>query len=97
MSTKQKTITLKEILAREGIETASEYKLILWNDDVNSFDHVILCLVSIMKFTPEKAENTAWEVHLKGKSIIKTGSSKDELKPYKVSLEENALTLSIEK
>jgi len=96
--TKEKTTTLEEILNKAGIEPSSDnvYKLILWNDEVNSFDHVILCLISIMGFNPKKAESTAWTVHLKGASILKTGS-KDKLKPFKSSLEEHGLTLTIEK
>ena len=96
MSTKEKTTTLEDILNKAGINPSSVYKLILHNDDVNSFEWVILCLISIMGFTPEKAESTAYTVHMKGACIIKTGS-KDKLKPYKVSLEEQHLTLTIEK
>lgn len=95
---KESTKTLQEILDSAGIEPADdkEYKLILWNDDVNSFDHVILCLMSIMGFSPEKSESSAWTVHMKGSCILKTGS-KDKLKPFKSSLEDQSLTLSIEK
>jgi len=98
MSIKEKTKTLEEIMLDVGIEPAEEnvHKLILWNDDVNSFEWVIMCLIQYMLFTPEKSEKTAWEVHLKGSSILKVGSV-DDLKPYKKSLEENGLTLSIEK
>ena len=97
MSTKEKTKTLEEILNKAGIEPANNsHKLILWNDDVNSFDWVILCLMDIMQFTMEKAENTAYTVHLKGSCILKFGG-KDDLKPYKTALEERGLTLSIEK
>lgn len=96
--TKEKTKTLQEILDKAGIEPASNdvYKLILWNDEVNSFDHVILCLISIMNFSPEKAENAAWTVHMKGACVLRSGS-KDKLKPFKIALEEQGLTLSIEK
>ncbi len=96
--TKEKTKTLQEILDKAGIEPSNDkqYNLILWNDDFNSFDHVILCLISIMNFSPEKSENTAWTVHLKGACTLKSGS-KDKLKPFKSSLEEQGLTLTIEK
>lgn len=93
--TKEGTKTLKEILEESGISTAKEYKLLLINDDHNSFEWVIYCLVRLMKFTPERAENTAWTVHLQGKDILKTGS-KDSLEPYKKMLEERGLTVSIE-
>lgn len=96
--TKEVTKTLEEILDNAGIEPSNDkvYKLILWNDDFNSFDHVILCLISIMKFSPEKAEKTAWTVHIKGACLLKSGS-KDKLSPYKSALEYQGLTLTIEK
>lgn len=96
--TKEKTKTLEEILADQGIESANEkvHKLILWNDDHNSFDWVETCLIAILGFSQDKAKTTAWEVHLKGKSIIKDGSEED-LKPYKRTLQDQGLTLSIEK
>lgn len=95
---KQKPKTLEEVLAEMGVETEKEdvSKLVLINDDVNTFEWVIYSLVSVMGFTTEKAERTAWEVHTKGRSVIKTGSP-DELKPYKTSLEERGLTLEIQK
>lgn len=96
--TKIKTKTLEEILAEQGIESSNEkvHKLILWNDDHNSFQWVETCLVAILGFSPEKAQSTAWEVHLKGKSIIKNGS-KEELLPFKQTLQDQGLTLTIEK
>lgn len=95
--TKEKTKTLEEILQESGISLNLEKqsKLILWNDDVNSFEWVIYCLMDILNFSYEDAEKSAWTVHLQGKDIIKTGST-DELLPYKKLLEERKLSLSIE-
>jgi len=93
--TKIETKTLDEILAESGISSSSESKLILWNDDHNSFEWVIICLITYLKFSFERAESTAWTVHLQGKDIIKTGS-KESLMPIKKILEERGLTLSIE-
>jgi ATP-dependent Clp protease adaptor protein ClpS len=95
--TKEETKTLEEILAESGISTSAEdeSRLILWNDDHNSFEWVIFCLVTLLDFTMEKAENAAWTVHLQGKEVVKTGS-KDSLEPYKKLLEERGLTVSIE-
>jgi len=97
MGVDEETKTLTEILAEEGIETDSEEekRLVLWNDDHNSFDHVIICLATFLNFTLEKAEKAAWNVHLKGREVVRTGS-KDELEPYKKLLEERGLTVSIE-
>ena len=93
---KEETKTLEEILAESGISTSSEEqsKLVLWNDN-NTFDLVIFCLYTYLKFSAQKAEETAWNVHLQGKDVIKTGS-KEDLIPYKKILEERGLTVSIE-
>lgn len=94
---KEDTQTLEEILAEAGISSSSENvsKLVLWNDDHNSFEHVIRCLCAFLKFTFKRAEETAYTVHMSGKDIVKTGS-KDDLMPYKKLLEERGLTVSIE-
>lgn len=96
--TKQKPKSLEEVLAEMGVKTENEdvSKLVLLNDDVNTFDWVIYSLISVMGFTTERAQKTALEVHTKGRSIIKTGSP-DELKPFKTSLEERGLSLEIQK
>ena len=94
-NTKEGTKTLEEILAESGISTAKEYKLVLHNDDYNSFEWVIYCLSTYLKFTFERAEKSAWTVHLQGKDIVKSGS-KESLEPYKKILEESGLTVSIE-
>lgn len=95
---KHKSVTLEEVLAQMGVKPEEENvnKLVLLNDDINTFDWVIYCLMSILEFDLDKATKTAWEVHTKGRSIIKTGSV-DELKPFKTSLEERGLSLEIQK
>ena len=92
-----RTKTLDEILAESGISTNvnKEHKIVLWNDDHNSFEWVIYCLSTILNFTYEDAEKAAWTVHLQGKDIVKTGS-KESLEPFKKLLEERGLTVSIE-
>jgi len=94
---KTKTKSLDEILSENGISTNTEeeFKLILWNDDVNSFEWVITCLMAYLKFPPKKAEASAYNVHLIGKDVIKTGS-RETLEPYKKLLEERGLSLTIE-
>jgi len=53
------------------------HELILFNDDVNTFDHVIDCLVRICQHQQEQAEQCAWIVHLKGKCSVKKGKFSD--------------------
>lgn len=70
------------------------YKIVLWNDDVNTFDDVIEALVEICKHTLEQAEQCTMLVHYKGKCTVKTGSL-DELKPMHEKLLSRSLTSEI--
>ena len=54
-----------------------EHELILYNDDVNTFDHVIRCLVKICEHSILQAEQCAYLVHFTGKCAVKTGSLED--------------------
>ncbi|MFW2136447.1 ATP-dependent Clp protease adaptor ClpS [Chryseobacterium sp. TY4] len=70
------------------------YKLVLYNDDVNTFDFVIHCLIDICKHTLEQAEQCTMLVHYKGKCTVKTGDL-DLLKPMNQMLSERGLTCEI--
>ncbi len=54
-----------------------QYALILYNDDINTFDHVIMCLVKICGHQTAQAEQCANIVHFKGKCQVNNGSLKD--------------------
>jgi ATP-dependent Clp protease adaptor protein ClpS len=47
--------------------------LIVWNDDVNTFDWVIETLVQVCGHTEEQAEQCAYLIHFKGKCDVKKG------------------------
>ncbi len=61
-------------------EVETPYRLIVWNDDVNTFDWVIETLIQVCKHTPEQAEQSALIIHFKGKCAVKNGEY-DFLKP----------------
>lgn len=71
-----------------------EHQLVLHNDDVNTFDYVIDCLVEICKHTWEQAEQCAMLVHYKGKCTVKSGSM-DVLKPMHLQLLDRGLSSEI--
>jgi ATP-dependent Clp protease adaptor protein ClpS len=75
--------------------TANKYSLILYNDDVNTFDHVINCLIRICQHDIIQAEQCAWLVHNKGKCAIKSGRLSN-LKKMLNSLTESGLSAQIE-
>lgn len=70
------------------------YKIVLWNDDVNTFDDVINALVEICEHTLEQAEQCTILVHYKGKCTVKTGSL-EKLKPMHEKLLSRSLTSEI--
>ena len=65
----------------EVIET-DLYKLVLFNDDVNTFDYVIDTLIEVCEHTPEQAEQCTIIIHFKGKCAVKNGSW-EELVPMR--------------
>lgn len=70
-------------------------KLVLYNDDVNTFDHVIECLVDICKHEPTQAEQCAMLVHYKGKAIVKE-ADEDTVKTMCTALCDEGLSAVIE-
>lgn len=76
MSVKEK---IKEKVSVEEL-LSSNYEIILFNDDVNTFDHVIDTLMAVCQHEPLQAEQCALLVHYTGKCAVKTGSYK-ELEP----------------
>ncbi|GAA3653354.1 ATP-dependent Clp protease adaptor ClpS [Flavivirga jejuensis] len=68
----------------EQFDTATKEKkkneIVVYNDDVNTFDHVIETLIYACEHTSEQAEQCALLVHYKGKCTVKTGLY-DDLKP----------------
>ena len=57
----------EEVLTQE----ANEHCIVLFNDDVNTFDHVIISLIQICEHTEEQAAQCALIVHHKGKCDVK--------------------------
>ena len=82
-----------DVLEEELIE--NEKSLILINDDVNTFEHVIKSLMEVCGHTHEQAETCAWITHYKGKCAVMHGSF-NELKPYYDALFERLLIVKIE-
>ena len=58
----------------------NEHQIVLFNDDVNTFDHVVETLIRVCGHTLEQAEQCSIIFHYKGKCTVKTGSY-EELKP----------------
>ena len=65
----EETTTLEKVVLNNEI--------VLFNDDVNTFDHVIETLIVVCEHTVEQAEQCAILVHYKGKCTVKTGTLKE--------------------
>ena len=70
-------------------------KLILFNDDHNSFDKVIMALIIYCQVSAAKAAEIAMKVHNDGKAVAKYGS-RDKLEPIAKVFGELDLTCEIE-
>ncbi len=78
MKTLTEELELVDLL--ESIEITDVKDLVVYNDDFNTFEHVINTLIKVCGHSNEQAEQSTWLIHFKGKCAVKTGSF-DELKP----------------
>ncbi len=90
MSTKRKIQEEVDVLEKE----TNLNEIVLFNDDVNTFDHVIDSLIDVCEHTLEQAEQCAILVHYKGKCTVKTGEYND-LKPRCTMLLSKGLSAEI--
>ena len=72
-----------------------ENNIILFNDDVNTFEWVIETLIEICGHTLEQAEQCAMFIHYKGKYAVKKGDY-DTLKPMCNSITERGIGATVE-
>ena len=82
----------EELLLEEDVVKQNE--IVLFNDDVNTFDYVINTLIDVCDHTPEQAEQCSLIVHYNGKCTVKTGEY-DELKPRCTKLLQAGLSAEI--
>lgn len=69
----------------EAVETTDLMDLVVFNDDVNTFDHVIATLIKVCRHTPEQAEQCTLLIHHKGKCAVKSGSF-GFLRPFRAAI-----------
>ncbi|MGM0946471.1 MAG: ATP-dependent Clp protease adaptor ClpS [Bacteroidota bacterium] len=70
----------EEEIVLEDLLDLESHDLVVFNDDFNTFDHVITVLMKVCKHTREQAEQCTIIIHYKGKCAVKKGSY-EELKP----------------
>lgn len=89
--TKTKELVETDVLT----DTEEPCHLVVWNDDVNTFEWVIETLVDVCGHTQEQAEQCAWLIHHKGKYAVKNGHF-DELKPMCDEITDRGIGATVE-
>lgn len=91
MSTPDTFVEEEVMLLEEKVETR---RLVLFNDDVNTFDHVIESLIDVCGHEPVQAEQCTVIVHYNGKCAVKEGEF-DKLEPMCTALLDRGLSAEI--
>lgn len=82
----------EEVLVLDN--SSEQHRIVLYNDDFNTFDFVIESLINICGHSPEQAEQCTFLVHYKGKCTVKTGGY-ELLKPMHEKLISRSLTAEL--
>ena len=78
----------------EVIDTEDVRDLVVYNDDFNTFEHVIQTLIKVCKHDAHQAEQCTWLVHYKGKCAVKKGIYQ-ELKPMREGITDAGIKAAI--
>jgi len=89
--------SMTELLNELGIsvDNEGEYKLILWNDQVNDMLHVVLALYEVCGLNNEDSLRVMMEAHNKGKAVAKSGSMED-MNRMKKGLNDRGIEATVE-
>ena len=89
------TLVQEDVAVLEETATEFSHQLVVYNDDVNTFDWVIESLIAICNHTHEQATQCAMFIHFKGKYAVLHG---DELKliPMKDALHDRGISPAVE-
>lgn len=77
------------------VKTTSPYQIIVWNDDVNTFEWVIETLIEICGHSYEQAEQCAYIIHFSGKYAVKNGNYED-LRPMVDAILDRGISATLE-
>ncbi len=92
----QSDFDIKELNISETLTVANyPFSLVVWNDEINTFEWVIESLMSVCQHTEEQAEQCAMLIHFKGKYAVKNGEY-ETLKPMCDAITERNINATIE-
>jgi ATP-dependent Clp protease adaptor protein ClpS len=86
------TEILEEVIDKE--KEIKLYSIVVFNDDVNTFDFVIETLIELCEHTQEQAEQCTLIIHFKGKCSVKNGDF-EELVPIRNAICKRGLSAEI--
>jgi len=86
---------LEDVLVLEKETVGDVTELVVYNDDVNTFDWVIKCFMEILEHSETQAEQCSMMVHFNGRATVKT-APKNVLQPMKEGLTDRGLSAVIE-
>jgi ATP-dependent Clp protease adaptor protein ClpS len=95
MKTETETLTKKKIALETSKVNQRERNLIVYNDDVNTFEFIIDSLIVVCKHEREQAEQCTHIIHYKGKCAVKVGSFR-KLQPLCEALADRGISAVIE-
>jgi len=84
----------EDVALMEEVQTSDMNDLVVYNDDYNTFEHVIQVLMSVCGHSPEQAEQCTLLIHYKGKCTVKMGSF-NELKPMRQGICDKGISAEI--
>jgi ATP-dependent Clp protease adaptor protein ClpS len=89
----EEEVLVAEEVLEDAVDTPAQ--LVVYNDDVNTFDWVIQCFMEVLNHSEVQAEQLCLLIHFKGKATVKTAPF-EVLKPKKDALVERGLSAVIE-
>lgn len=90
-----RTETLTETVTEVLTEYEKSFQIVVWNDEVNTFEWVIETLIEVCGHSEEQAEQCAMIIHSRGKYAVKNGSY-DKLKPQCEAITERGIGATLE-
>ena len=88
-----------ETVEETGVDVLTDfekyYQIIVWNDEINTFEWVIETLIEVCGHSEEQAEQCAMLIHTKGKYGVKIGKY-DDLKPQRDAITERGIGATLE-
>ncbi|MFT4666531.1 MAG: ATP-dependent Clp protease adaptor protein ClpS [Polaribacter sp.] len=86
---------LEDVLVLDKETVGDVAELVVYNDDVNTFDWVIKCFMEVLEHSETQAEQCSMMVHFNGRATVKT-APKNVLQPMKEGLTDRGLSAVIE-